>query len=97
MRRDLDPVAGADEARFGLVGEAQPRRAGEQQYPLGLGLVVPEAGRAGLTKRDDALDADPGGGDDRFGDLARAGIGNVAQQVHDADAKTPATARCQPA
>src|SRR3954452_20579270 len=50
MRRDLDPIPGAETARFGLVLEAQPRRAAQQQYPFGLVLVVPESGRARRTE-----------------------------------------------
>src|SRR5579884_1547123 len=46
MRRDGKMVAGAEDAVRGLVGEAQPRPAAEQQHPFGLRLVVPEAGRA---------------------------------------------------
>src|SRR5439155_19374132 len=97
VRRDLDPVAGADQARLCFVGKTYPRRAGEQQYPFGLGLVVPETGRAGLAERDAALDAHARRGEDRLGDFARASIGKITQQVHDADASTAATARCQPA
>jgi hypothetical protein len=59
VRRDLDPVAGTERALRFLVGESQPRRAGEQQYKFGLRLVVPEPGRAGLSERDDAFDAQP--------------------------------------
>ena len=81
VRRDVEPVAGAEHAVVRLVGEAQPRRPREQHHPLGLGLVVPEPGRAPLPAGDDALDAQPRCGEKRVGDFAGARVRQVAQQV----------------
>jgi len=57
VRRDIEPIAGAEKARLGLVGEAQPGAAGQNQHPFCFRLVVPEPGRARLAARDDPLDA----------------------------------------
>jgi len=98
MRRDLQPVAGTERARLRFVLEAQPGRTGQQQNPLRLILVVPEAVRACLAERDDALDAQAGAGDKCIGDFGRTGIRQVPQQVHGpAIDSTPSTARRQPA
>src|SRR5579875_2850822 len=48
--------AGAQQALFGLVGKAQAGGARKQYDPFALVLVVPEAGRALLSQRDDARD-----------------------------------------
>src|SRR5207302_1936436 len=45
------------DARLRLVLEQKAGRAGQHQHPFGPRLVVPEAGRARLTGRNDALDA----------------------------------------
>jgi hypothetical protein len=55
--RDLDPVAGLHVERHVTVLDAQAGGAGQQNDELVIGLVVPEAGRARLAGRDDALDA----------------------------------------
>lgn len=60
MGRDLDPVAGLHVEAHVAFLEAQAGGAGQQHDELILGLVVPEAGWARLSGRDDALDAQPG-------------------------------------
>ena len=57
MRGDLDPVAGLHVDGDVALFEAQAGAAGQQHDELVVGLVVPEAGRARLPGRDDALDA----------------------------------------
>jgi hypothetical protein len=54
-RGDLDPIAGLHVERHVL--EVQAGGAAQQHDELIVGLVVPEAGRARLAGRDDALDA----------------------------------------
>lgn len=49
MRRDVDVAAGFQERGFRLVFEFEPGFPAQEQYPLGVRLVVPEAGRARLT------------------------------------------------
>jgi hypothetical protein len=56
VRGDVQPVTGLQATRIVFVGEAQQRLALQQQHPFPFWLVVPEAWRAGLTARDDALD-----------------------------------------
>jgi len=53
---DEDEVALLQATCFGFIRKVQPGCAGQQQYPFGLRLVVPETGWAGLAVRDDALD-----------------------------------------
>ena len=60
VRGDLDPIAGLQVERHVAVLEAQAGGAGQQDDELVIGLVVPEAGRARLPGRDDALDAHAG-------------------------------------
>ena len=57
---DEDEVALLQATCFGFIRKAQSGRSGQQQYPFGLRLVVPEIGWAGLAVRDDALDTQPG-------------------------------------
>ena len=59
MSRDEDLIPRTQLAGLILVFESQSGAAGKQQDPLGLVLVVPEAGRRGLAGRNDALDAHP--------------------------------------
>lgn len=55
--RDLEPVTGLHVERHVTFFEAQAGGARQHNDELVVGLVVPEAGRACLTGRDDALDA----------------------------------------
>ena len=57
---DLDPIAGLHVERHVALFEAQAGGAGQQDDELIVGLVVPEARRARLAGRDDALDAHAG-------------------------------------
>ena len=98
MRRDLDPIAGREMLRLGLVGEPQPRRSGQQHDPFRLVLVVPEARRARLAEGDDALDTQTGAGGERLADFCCARVGQITEQIHGpATASAPAMARRQPA
>ena len=56
VRGDIEPVAGAQQARLGLVGEPQLGGAGDHQHPFAFRPVIPEPRRARLTQRDDPLD-----------------------------------------
>jgi hypothetical protein len=49
VRIDLQPVAPAQMAGLGFILEAQQCFAAQQQYPFGIGLVVPESRRARLA------------------------------------------------
>ena len=60
VRGDLDPIAGLHVERHAIPFEAQARGASQQDDELVVGLVVPEAGRARLAARDDALDTHAG-------------------------------------
>jgi hypothetical protein len=60
MRGDFDPIAGFHVEHHVAVLEAQTGGARQQDDELVIGLVVPEAGRACLAGRDDALDAHAG-------------------------------------
>src|SRR6266508_6675580 len=57
VRGDLDPVAGLHVDRYVTLFEAKAGGARQQHDELIVRLVVPEAGRACLSGRDDALDA----------------------------------------
>ena len=57
VRRDVDVVAGRKRARLSLSVEQKAGRTGKQHHPFVPVLVVPEARRARLASRDDALDA----------------------------------------
>src|SRR5688500_18654931 len=57
VRGNLDPVAGPHVERPVALLEAQAGGAGQQHDELVVGLGVPEARRARLPGRDDALDA----------------------------------------
>ena len=97
MRRDVDPVAGAERQQF-AVGETQPRRAGENQHEFRPVLVVPETLGARLPVRHDALDAHRPVAGQPLDDFAGGGDREVAQQVHALlAAKVAATARFHPA
>lgn len=65
VRCDLDPVAGLHVEHDVTVLEAQTGGTGQQHDELVVGLVVPEAGRARLSGRDDALDAHAGRVDEK--------------------------------
>src|SRR5215216_572355 len=60
VRWDVEVVARREFPRRRLAFEQQHRRSAEHQHPLGPILVEPEARRAGLAMRDDALDAHGG-------------------------------------
>ena len=60
MRGDVDEIAGFELDRFRRVFEAQRCLTLQDDHPLTLGLVVPEALRARLAGGDDALDAQAG-------------------------------------
>ena len=60
VRGDLDPIAGLHVDGDVTLFESQAGGAGKQHDELIVGLVVPEAGRARLPGRDDALDAHAG-------------------------------------
>lgn len=97
VRGDVEPVARAQQARIGLVGKPQFGGAGEHQHPFALGLIIPESRRARLPQRDDPFDPQPRPGQqcrDLFG-CPRVGEGS--EKIHDKVARTPLTARCQPA
>src|SRR5712672_989924 len=51
VRGDVEPIAGAQQARVALVGEPQLGGAGEHQHQLAFRLVVPETRRARLSQR----------------------------------------------
>jgi hypothetical protein len=57
VRGNLDPITGRHVERYVTLLEAQAGGAGQQHDELVVGLVVPEARRARLPGRDDALDA----------------------------------------
>ena len=57
VRGDLDPIARLHVDRYVTLFEAQTGGASQQHDELVAGLVVPEAGWARLSGRDDALDA----------------------------------------
>ena len=60
VRGDLDPIAGLHVERHVTGLEAQAGGTAQQHDEFIVGLVVPEAGRARLSGRDDALDAHAG-------------------------------------
>jgi len=62
VRSDFEPIARTEEARIGLISEAQPCRASQQQYPFSFFLVILEFRLAHLALRNDSLDAYPGSG-----------------------------------
>ncbi|MNJ47247.1 hypothetical protein D3C77_424010 [compost metagenome] len=57
MRRDVQTIARHQQAGVVFVLEAQGRRTTEQHDPFAFGLVVPEAGRAGLAAGDNTFHA----------------------------------------
>ena len=105
MRRNIEAIPRTEEAGFGFVGKAQPRGAGEQNDPLAFGLVIPEAGLAGLAKRDDPRKTQPTPRQELIDAFGGPRIGEWVEQVHGAAsaraggaaASTPATARHHPA
>lgn len=58
QRRDLDEIPRFQRAGRRFVLEAQLRFALQQQYPLGLRLLVPKSRRTRLAAGHDALDSD---------------------------------------
>lgn len=56
MRRDEKIIARPQDARLRLAFDQEPGRPGKHQHPLGPVLVVPEPGRARVSGRNDALD-----------------------------------------
>lgn len=52
---NLHKVSRPQAARLRLVGKPQLCAAAQQQHPFSLWLLIPEIRRAGVTKRDDAL------------------------------------------
>ena len=59
VRGNLDPIAGLEIEADIVRLELQPRRACHEHDEFVLGLIVPEVGRARLSSRDDAFDAQP--------------------------------------
>ena len=57
MRREEEIVARRERA-FAFAVDLDPRRSGGEEHPFVMPLVVPEAGRRGLSGRDDPFDAD---------------------------------------
>ena len=55
VRGDVEPIAGPQQARLGLVGKPQLGGAGKHQHPFALRLVVPEPRRARLTPKERTL------------------------------------------
>jgi hypothetical protein len=53
---EVEEIAGAEEARGGFALDEEAGGADEEENPFRAVLVVPEAGRAALAVRDDALD-----------------------------------------
>ena len=97
IRRDVEPIAGLEDPRLGLIGEAQSRPAGENQYPFGFRLVVPEPRRARLAQGDDPFDPQTGSGQQGVGLFGRPCVGERSEKIHGTVARTPVTARFQPA
>ena len=60
VRGNLDPVAGLHVEHHTAILEVKAGGACQQHDELVVGLVVPEAGRARLPGRDDALDTHAG-------------------------------------
>ena len=60
VRREFDVVARGKYPRRGFAFDHEARRTCEDDDPLRPVLVVPEAGRARLPRRDDPLDAGAG-------------------------------------
>jgi len=58
VRWQVDAIAGPEVNHSAL--QLQPSGSLQQQDPFTLFLVVPEAGRRGMPKRDDAFHADTG-------------------------------------
>src|ERR1700730_10271808 len=93
VRGDVEPIAGPQQARLGLVGKPQLGGAGKHQHPFALRLVVPEPRRARLTQRDDPFDPHTGPGQQCLGLFGCPRVGKGGKQVHDTVSSTPATAR----
>ena len=71
VRGDLDPIAGRHVDGDAALFEAQAGGASQKHDELVVGLVVPEAGRARLSGRDDALNAHAGALDEKVDVLLR--------------------------
>lgn len=90
VRGDVEAVAGGKRSGVALVGKAQARGTRQQQHPFAFVLVVPEAGRAGVAKRHDALDPDPGPAQQFVDGLGLATGGNGREKVHGTAARSSA-------
>jgi len=97
VRGDIEPVAGAQQARLGLVGEPQLGGAGDHQHPFAFRLVVPEPRRARLTQRDDPLDPQARPGQQCRDLFGCPRVRERREEVYGTAARTPVTARRQPA
>src|SRR5258705_4345409 len=81
MRRDVQIVTGLERAHLRLAVESQAGAAGQQHDPFGFVLVIPEAGRACLSGRDDPLDAHVWGREQHGDVLIGAGARKRREQV----------------
>lgn len=86
VREDLHPIAGLHVERHVALFEAQAGGAGQQNDELIVDLVVPEARRARLAGRHDALDAHAGLFDQRVEPLPGLALRQRRQKVAAAQA-----------
>ena len=82
VRSDFKPIAGTEKPGVGLINKAKPCGAREQQHPLSFLLIVPGAGWARLTLRDDPLDAHPREGQEHIDAFRGMRVGQRREQVH---------------
>jgi hypothetical protein len=81
MRGDLDPIAGRHVDGDAALFEAQAGGASQKHDELVVGLVVPEAGRARLSGRDNALDAHAGALDQKVDLLLGLALGQRREKI----------------
>ena len=73
MRRDNQVIAGPERSSGGLAFNEDSSGSTNQQHELVPALVEPEAARAGLSCRDDALNPDAGQSQQRLNPLFARG------------------------
>jgi hypothetical protein len=81
VRRDEDPVPGAERARFRLVLETKASAAGKQDHPLLVRLVVPLARGSGVARGDDSLEPEMTTFEQRLERLLRPRRGQLAEEI----------------